>query len=234
MLDNLPSPLLINKPVGPTSFGIISQLRKIIGIRKVGHAGTLDPLADGLLLILVGKHCKNQEKLQGLDKEYLAEVTFGSSTTTYDREGELVHTAEQSKLQKLSRKQVIAGLKHFTGQQKQTIPAFSAKKVHGAPLYRQARKGTLDLKILPVHMINIYSLKLLHFTPATNTTPPKTTLAISCSKGTYVRSLAHDLGNYLHVYAHLSALTRTKIGPYELKNAITVAEFAEKWQIVTS
>ena len=232
-------PLLIHKPVGPTSFDIISSLRKITGIKKIGHAGTLDPLAKGLLIVLLGKTCKKQDEFMGLPKEYIVEATFGAETDTYDREGIIVHRCEHDKLRLLNKNKISEMLVGFVGQQEQTVPPFSAIKVNGQRLYKKARKGNIDFKNLPKRKINSFEIELLEFVDTHLSTDkagcnaslqiPTAKIRVFCSKGTYVRSLVHDLGQKLGCSAYVSALIRTKIGKYRLEEAITVEEFKKRW-----
>jgi tRNA pseudouridine55 synthase len=223
-------PVLIHKPSGPTSFDIVASLRKITGIRKIGHTGTLDPLASGLLILLLGTERKKQDTYQGLPKEYLVTATLGATTTTYDSEGENVQTCEQGKLLSVTKEITEKAIKGFLGKQLQTVPAFSAIKVKGKRLYEEARKGKIDLKSLPQREITIHEIEMADFEHATATTPPTVSLRISCSKGTYIRSLIHDLGQKLGCGAYVSALVRTKIGVFSLENALSMEEFEKKWR----
>ena len=220
---------LIYKPSGPTSFDIIYKLRKITGIKKIGHSGTLDPLAEGLLIVFIGKARKKQAEFQGLDKEYLAEAVFGTETDTYDRKGKIMKQLPISKIQ-ISKQEVANTLRGFVGQITQTAPPFSAIKVKGQRLYKKARKGQIDFDKLPKRKITIYETELLKFEKAALKTPPKAQIRIYCSKGTYIRSLIHDLGQKLGCGAYVSALKRTKIGDYLVENALTVEEFQQKWR----
>lgn len=229
IVDSFPS-LLIHKSMGSTSFDIIRQIRQITGVKKIGHAGTLDPLATGLLIVLIGKETKKQKEFQGLNKEYIVEATFGLKTNTYDAEGKIVHTCEHYKLTEITRQKVLKTLKTFIGTQKQTVPPFSAVKIKGQKLYEKARRGKIDLKTLPKRKITIYTIELLEFKKSRVKDLPKAKIRVSCSKGTYIRSLIHDLGRKLGCDAYVSALTRTKIGNYRLEEAITVEEFRRKWK----
>lgn len=227
MTDFESSPILIYKPAGPTSFDIISQIRKITGIRKIGHAGTLDPLAEGLMIILIGPMCKKQDELQGLDKKYTVEAVLGITTTTYDAEGDIVHQVEHSRLNRITAQKIKAVLETFIGKQKQTVPAFSAVKVKGQKLCDKARKGLIDPTTLPKREINIYQVKLSEFkeTRCNASLRPRITLQVSCSKGTYIRSLIHDLGQKLGVGAYVTKLIRTQVGKYKVEEAMTIEEF---------
>jgi len=211
---------LINKPVGPTSHDIVDRVRKITGERRVGHAGTLDPLADGLLIVLVGReNTKRQSEFLGLDKEYVAEVTFGRSSETYDGEGPFSEGVDTSGLEE---EQVADALKKFVGEIEQTPPPHSAIKVGGERLYKKARRG--EVGVIPKRQVTIHSADLVSFTGAV------AEIKYFVSKGTYIRSLAHDLGKELAVGAYLSRLTRTKIGDHTLEDAQTLEEFEKSWQ----
>ena len=166
----------------------------------------------------------------GLDKEYVVEGTFGKTTDTYDSEGQTVQKCEQSMLSTLNNDLIHTQLKTFLGKQIQTVPAYSAIKVHGQKLYSQARQGTINLTTLPKREIFIREIELLEFQKTTDTTPPKAKIRVSCSKGTYIRSLVHDLGQKLGTGAYVSSLIRTRIGNYDVENALTVEEFERKWK----
>lgn len=213
--------LLIDKPVGPTSFDIVSQIRRVLtpppepGKRKkrikVGHAGTLDPLASGLLIVGVGKATKEIHKFVGLDKTYETEITLGATTETDDAEGEILSTPNVTEPTK---EQVEKVLQNFIGEQLQTPPIFSAKKQNGVRLYKLARQGkTTDIK---KHPIKIQSIKLLSYKY------PKLCIEVHCSSGTYIRSLARDIGEALKTGGYVSQLRRTKIGKYETDSALKI------------
>jgi len=200
--------LLVNKPKGKNSFALVSALRRLSGIRTIGHAGTLDPFATGVMLLLIGKpYTRLSEKLIQHDKEYIATLLLGMSTDTYDCDG-----AVQEKSNKIpTLEEIEEALKHFQGDVLQTPPMFSAKKVGGKKLYELARKGkTIERAQVPVFIkttLLSYSYPYLH-------------IQVHCSKGTYIRSIAHDLGAMLGCYAHLSDLTRIRSGCYLLENCI--------------
>lgn len=200
--------LLVDKPIGKTSFSLISVLRKRTGIRKIGHAGTLDPFASGVMILLIGKTFTAQsDTFIGQDKEYEAVVHLGVETTTYDPEGEITSTS--AKIPLLS--EVEEALKQFQGTIQQIPPMFSAKKIKGKKLYELARKG-IEVERAPVTLTVHTELLSYNY--------PELTLKISCSKGTYIRSIASDLGKVLGCGAHLKKLTRTRCGPYLLKDCI--------------
>lgn len=202
--------LNLNKPVGPTSFQMIGRLRRLTGIQKIGHAGTLDPLASGVLLICLGKAVRLSEYLMSDDKVYVAEVTFGVRTTTDDAEGEIV--AQQSV--DLAREQLERVLSEFVGEQEQVPPQFAAIKIAGRPMYKLARRGEV-VETAP-RRITIKALKLLDWQS------PRARIEVACSKGTYIRALARDLGERLGCGAYLSALTRTQSGAFKLADAVSL------------
>lgn len=201
--------LLVDKPKGKTSFSLISALRKILQVQKIGHAGTLDPMATGVMVLLIGKaytSLSNQFLTQ--DKEYLAEITLGAATDTFDAEGKV--TKESPYIPTLE--EVTAALKNFQGQIEQKPPMFSAKKVDGKKLYQLAREGIeVERKSCTVFV----KTTLIEYSY------PKIILSIACSKGTYVRSIADELGDLLTSGGHLSALSRTRSGPYTLAECVS-------------
>lgn len=201
--------LLIDKPVGPTSHDIVAKVRALLPRgTKVGHAGTLDPLASGLLIIGLGKSTKKLSEYVGLDKTYEVRVQLGATSTTDDGEGAvtIMENAEP-----VSEAALRAALEKLTGEQDQIPPAFSAKKVDGERLYKLARQGK-PVEARP-HHINVYSIDLVRYVF------PVVELLIHCSSGTYIRSIARDLGEILGVGGFVVALRRTAIGPYMVKNA---------------
>lgn len=200
--------LLVNKPVGKTSFSLISALRKRTGIKKIGHAGTLDPFASGVMILLVGRTFTAQsDSFIGQDKEYEALVHLGIETTTFDPEGEI--TSQSDLIPTLA--EVEEALKAFQGTIQQIPPMYSAKKVNGKKLYELARKG-IEIERKPVTLtVNTTLLSYSY---------PELTLRIACSKGTYIRSIASDLGKALGCGAHLKALTRIRCGPYHLQDCL--------------
>ena len=200
--------LLLDKPIGPTSHDAVARVRRAAGLRRVGHAGTLDPLASGLLLLGLGPAARFLEYLVGLDKTYETTVRLGQATTTYDAEGEV--TAERPV--DVSAAQLAAALDAFRGPIRQRVPPYSAVKRDGRPLYESARRGvTLDL---PEREVVIHALDLLAFDP------PFVSLRVACSSGTYIRSLAHDLGAALGSGGHVAALRRTAVGAFAVAGAV--------------
>lgn len=201
-----------NKPLGWTSFDVVNWVKHRTANSKVGHAGTLDPAAEGLLIVAVGRqNTRNIEAIIGGDKEYIFEITFGIVTDTYDREGTITgQTADFS----LTREQVEQTLRQFIGPQKQVPPMYSAIKKDGRKLYELARKG-IEVVREPKDIV-IHELELLSFDR------PKANLRTVCSKGTYVRSLCYDIGQRLGMGAYMSKLKRTRIGHYTLDNTCLI------------
>jgi len=217
------SVLYIDKPLTWTSFDVVNKIRKSLkynlGIQKikVGHAGTLDPLATGLVIICTGKATKQIMQYQDMDKAYTAQVSLGATTPSFDLETEVDFSFPW---EHITTEKIEEALLKLSGKQEQMPPLFSAKSVDGKRAYAMARKGKkVDLKPQSIH---ISHLSLL------TASLPDLTLEVECSKGTYIRSLARDLGSLLDSGAHLSALRRTRIGPYHVDQAISVENFIEK------
>lgn len=208
--------LFVDKDKGMTSHDVVNRVRRLFGLKKVGHAGTLDPMATGLLIILIGKATKVSQYLMSLSKEYEGTVTLGTATDSYDAEGEVTQTSE---VPNFSEEDIKTQMKTFLGDQYQTPPMFSAKKVGGKPLYKSARKG-IEVEREP-RFIHISSFELLRFQT------PYIDFRLRSSKGTYVRSVAHDLGERLGTCAHLSALRRTAIDDFTLDKAFTLEQLNE-------
>jgi tRNA pseudouridine55 synthase len=217
--DVLGGVLNVDKPGGMSSHDVVASLRRLTGIRRIGHTGTLDPLATGVLLLCLGRTTRLSEYLVGQDKRYEAIIRLGQETNTYDAEGEIV--AEQQV--EADQDAIEAALSHFRGTISQLPPMFSAIKKDGQPLYKLARQGIEAER--PSRQVTIYRLELLGWTP------PTLHLDITCSSGTYIRSLAHDLGQLLGCGGHITGLRRTAVGHFTLENAVTLAELtAETWQ----
>ncbi len=205
--------LIINKPTGLTSHDVVNHVRRAIRVRQVGHAGTLDPMATGVLVVCVGQATRISEYLLGHDKSYRAKIRLGVETDTYDADGQMIATHEVN----VDRAALEAALDQFIGSLRQVPPMHSALKQEGKKLYELARAGvTVDR---PARSVTIYSIDLLGFQS------PAVTIDVHCSAGTYIRSLAHDLGVALKTGAHLSALERRASGPFALEDAITLDEF---------
>jgi tRNA pseudouridine55 synthase len=205
---------LIDKPEKWSSFRVVGLLRKCTGIKKIGHAGTLDPLATGLLLICTGKATKSISLIQGQDKVYEAEIQFGAATNTFDREGEIT---EESSFAHITESLIREKLENdFTGEISQLPPMFSALQIRGERLYKLARKGiTVERE---ARKVTIHHSGLIHYDTETG----KAVVHIKCSKGTYIRTIADDLGKMLGTHAHLNALRRTQTGNYRVDDALEV------------
>lgn len=218
--------LLIDKPAGMTSHDVVDAVRKITGERTVGHAGTLDPFATGLLLVAVGRECtKNLEAFVGLEKEYVADIVIGRSSTTLDPEGVIADAEGTTVI--ISQAGLDAGLKKLTGNLLQLPPMHSAIKIGGQKLYNLARKG-IEIE-RPPRPVAIFEFKLLKPLPQTTIELPVTiSTRVRCSSGTYIRALARDLGIELSTTAYLSALRRTKIGDFTVNGAQKLEDLTSK------
>lgn len=209
--------MVINKPKDWTSFDVVAKVRNKLNVKKVGHTGTLDPQATGVLVLCIGKGTKLVQSLTGLDKEYLCEITLGATSITDDAEGEIKEVEGASEVPITNIENI---LKEFTGTFDQMPPQFSAKKVDGKRAYKMARKGEkVELKAVPV---TVNTMELLDYKW------PKLKVKINCSKGFYVRSLARDMGEKLKVGGYLSGLERTKVGHFSIESAIDVEKADEK------
>ncbi len=209
--------LLVDKAAGMTSHDVVALVRRRLQIKKVGHCGTLDPLATGLLLLTLGRGTKIQDLLMSEDKEYVGTLTLGTSTSTQDREGDVL---EERPVPELSEEEIRAAFEKFRGDFYQMPPMVSAIKKDGVPLYKLAREGKTverDPRLVHVYRYQIDRIGL-----------PEIDFTVVCSKGFYVRTYAHDIGDALGCGAHLSALRRTKSGRFEVNGAITVDELREK------
>lgn len=214
--NTLPSPnqdlfqgiLLVNKPPGKTSFSLVAALRRRLGVKKIGHAGTLDPFATGVMVMLIGKtYTRLSDKFLTQDKEYLAELKLGLATDTYDLEGQA--TQQSDVIPSLN--QIEEVISHFQGDIEQIPPMYSAKKVNGQKLYELARKGK-SIERAPVKVTT--SIDIIDYSY------PSLVIKVSCSKGTYIRSLAHDIGIELTCGAHLTSLKRLRSGAFHLDQCI--------------
>lgn len=215
--------LLVNKPKGWTSFDVVNKIRyhlkKKLGVKniKVGHAGTLDPMATGLLLICTGKATKNLADFQGLDKEYTGTIRLGATTPSYDAETEVDATYPT---EHIIDEMLEAARSQFIGDIEQIPPMYSAIKVGGQPLYKKARQGeTIDIKARPVHLY-VFDLTRIEL--------PDVDFRVHCSKGTYIRSLAYDFGKALNSGGYLTALCRTRVGSFKLEEAWEVEELVQR------
>jgi tRNA pseudouridine55 synthase len=203
--------LLINKALDWTSFDVVNKLRNILKIKKIGHAGTLDPLATGLLIVCVGKMTKRIEEFMGLEKEYTGRFVLGQTTPSHDLETE-VSKAED--ISHLNDAMIHSAVVPFIGSVSQLPPMHSAIKVGGKRAYSYARRGD-EIELAP-RQVEIKKFEI------TGIALPEVSFLVVCSKGTYIRSIARDFGNALGTGAYLSALCRTRIGPFRLEDAVTV------------
>jgi len=209
--------LLLDKPLDWTSFDIVKKIRILTKVSKVGHAGTLDPLATGLLIVCTGKFTKKINEYMGLEKEYTGSITLGATTSTYDLESAPVN---QQDISSLTEAMLHEATKQFTGDIMQVPPSHSAIKRNGQPVYIAARKGEdVVLEPRPIR-ISAFTIERIEL--------PKVYFKVVCSTGTYIRSLAHDYGKALGVGGYLSGLRRTRIGEFSVNDAYTIEQFAEE------
>jgi tRNA pseudouridine55 synthase len=212
--------LLINKPLYWTSFDAVRKIRSLIRVKKVGHAGTLDPLATGLLIICTGKFTKKINEFMAQEKEYTGTFTLGATTPTYDLESK---PENLTPIEKISEESIKKTANRFLGEIMQVPPAHSAIKLEGKRVYELARKGKqVKLEARKV-FIKKFEIPEIHL--------PVVHFSIVCSTGTYIRSLANDFGTALGCGAYLSSLCRTRIGEFKLSNALTVEEFEKKLKV---
>jgi tRNA pseudouridine55 synthase len=209
--------LLIDKPAGPTSHDVVDAIRRHFGIKKVGHCGTLDPNATGLLIIVLGRGTKLSEQLMSDDKVYEGTIKFGEATDSYDADGELTASLP---VPPLTLDQLNAATTEFVGDQMQTPPMVSAVKKDGVPLYKLARKG-IEVPREP-RLIHVYTFRFSHYEP------PAGQFRLACTKGTYVRSIAHELGQKLGCGAHLASLRRVASGKFDVAQTAPLEEVM-KW-----
>jgi tRNA pseudouridine55 synthase len=219
MVYNVKVILNINKQKGWTSFDVVAKIRNIFNIKKVGHAGTLDPLAEGVLIVLTDKDTKQQDRLMHTDKEYRAEIMFGFESPTYDMEGPLSYTGYKPDLNEVRSK-----VTELTGTITQTVPPYSAVKQGGVRLYKKARAGRIDTSSLPKRQVTIYAIDIESFDEeefvfdGRSFYVPVLMCSITCSSGTYIRSIAHDLGGVL------KSLVRTRVGDFLIEDSVTIDE----------
>ena len=209
--------LLLDKPIHWTSFDLVRKVRGLVKIKKVGHAGTLDPLATGLLIVCTGKFTKKINEYMGMEKEYTGSITLGAVTASYDLESEPQNITSISHL---TNEEILKATLAFTGEILQVPPAFSAIKQKGKPVYLAARKGEeviLEPRPVTIKSFEIIDIKL-----------PEVYFKIVCSTGTYIRSLANDFGKSLQVGGYLSSLRRTRIGEFKAEDAQTIIAFEEE------
>lgn len=209
--------IVVNKPSGLTSHDVVSRARRKLKMRQIGHAGTLDPLATGVLVLLVGKGTKLFNKFEPFDKAYRASLILGTRTTTADIQGE---TIQQVPYEHISQVEVLETFRQFVGDIEQIPPMVSAVKVNGRRLYELARKG-IEVE-RQARQIRIDVLDLLEFNP------PRVRFYLECSKGTYVRKLAEDVGERLGCGACIAEIQRTKVGPFVIEESVTLDELSEQ------
>ena len=208
--------LNVNKPPGWTSFDVVAFVRRHSGVRRVGHAGTLDPAAEGVLLVCLGQATRVAEYVLGVRKSYRARVRMGITTDTYDADGAVVGTSDASSITRGAVEQALGSFRGVIGQRP---PMYSALKREGEPLYKHARAGREVER--EARSVEVYRLDLVEFAP------PAVTLEVDCGRGFYVRSLAHDLGERLGCGAHLERLVRTGVGPFGVESAVDIETLRE-------
>ena len=206
--------IIINKPLGKTSHDMVSFMRRVTGIKKIGHTGTLDPMAEGVLPICIGKATKAADMLTADDKDYRAQLVLGMTTDTLDSEGDILSECEV----KCTREEIENVIKSFRGEVEQIPPMFSAIKQNGKKLYELARKG-IEVERKP-RKITINKIDILEIDTKNNTV----TIDVDCSKGTYIRTLCEDIGTKLGVGAYMNTLVRTKSGIFNIKDAMSTKE----------
>jgi tRNA pseudouridine55 synthase len=212
--------LLVDKPAGITSHDVVYRIRRHFNLKKVGHGGTLDPAATGLLVILLGRGTRVSNRFMSSDKTYEGTITLGITTDSQDAEGQILKQTDASGI---SREQLEAAMAKFKGDMFQTPPMVSAIKMAGVPLYKLARQGE-EIERKP-RFIHVYEFRLLDYTAPTGL------FVLRCSKGTYVRTLCQDIGEALTVGAHLSQLRRTETAGYHIREAVTLDQLLTLQQI---
>ena len=211
--------LNIYKPKGITSFGVVKKIRKIVGEKKVGHGGTLDPFAEGVLIIGTGSDTKELKKITDTDKTYTASIELGKTTNTLDPEGDVI---EKKKIPRLSESKINKVLKSFLGSSMQTPPMFSAKKIGGVKLYELARKNIIVDR--EPTQINISDINLINFNET------NIVFTVSCSKGTYIRVLGKEIAEKLDTVGYLNSLIRTRVGEYFIDDSVSLDQFKLSWK----
>ena len=211
--------LNLNKPIGWTSFDVVKKIRGIVKEKKVGHGGTLDPFAEGVLILGTSKDTKNLTAITQMDKEYETVIKIGETTGTLDTESEVTLRKDIPVLNRTLIKDI---LESFLGKTLQTPPMFSAKKVNGKRLYTLARKNIV-IERDPVE-INIEKISLLSFTK------DSISISVTCSKGTYIRVLGKDIAERLNTVGYLTSLTRTRVGSYLIKDSVSIEQLEDKWK----
>ncbi|KXB98299.1 MAG: hypothetical protein AA908_02595 [Chlorobi bacterium NICIL-2] len=217
-LERLPcegGAILVDKQQRWTSFDVVAKLRRLLGVKKIGHAGTLDPIATGLLIVCIGRATKQVDAFQALDKEYRVEIKLGARTESDDAE---TPEYETTPIEHLQPQMIVAALDRFIGTFEQIPPTYSAVHVGGKRSYQLARQGRAVA--LPPRTVTVHAIEGIEITL------PLVRFTVRCSKGTYIRALARDLGNVLGVGAYVTALRRTAIGNYRVEDALTIEELA--------
>ncbi len=209
--------ILVNKPAGWTSYKVVDKIKRWFKIKRVGHGGTLDPFAGGLLIIATQNKTKELSKILELDKEYEGVMELGAITPSYDVETEII---KRRSLDGITEEKIKETVKYFIGEIEQVPPMYSAVKYKGKPLYKLARKG-LNVERKP-RKVKIYEFQIL------DVNLPEVKFRVKCSKGTYIRSLVHDFGENLGCGAYLKSLVRTRIGDYKIEDALTIEEIKKK------
>lgn len=234
--------VLIDKPIGWSSHRVVNFVRKATGVKRVGHTGTLDPFASGLLIVLVGRnYTKLQDTFLKQDKSYRCQLVLGYATTTLDCTGEIIATADRSILQNYTETMILQVLEKLTGTYDQRPPAFAAIKQSGEKLYHHAREllkqdnGLESLQkwqtTLPLRKITINAISVLAFQPASTNSPfPTLEIEVTCSSGTYIRSLVRDIGEQLGIHATTTSLQRISIGQYQLSSANSIDTPMSQWR----
>ena len=211
--------LNIYKPIGITSFGVVKKIRKIVGEKKVGHGGTLDPFAEGVLVIGTGSDTKELKKITDTDKTYTASIQLGKTTNTLDPEGDVIG---KKKIPRISESKINKVLDSFLGVSMQTPPMFSAKKIGGVKLYELARKNIIVDR--EPSQINISSINLINFSET------NIIFSVSCSKGTYIRVLGKEIAEKLGTVGYLNSLIRTRVGEYFIDDSVPLDQFKLSWK----
>ena len=212
----------IYKPKGITSFGVVKKIRKIVGEKKVGHGGTLDPFAEGVLIIGTSSDTKELKKITDTDKTYTASIKLGKATNTHDVEGDVI---EKKKIPRLNESKINKVLESFLGSSMQTPPMFSAKKIGGVKLYELARKNII-VDRSPTQ-INISDINLINFNET------NIVFTVSCSKGTYIRVLGKEIAEKLGTVGYLNSLIRTRVGEYFINDSVPLDKFKLSWKSYT-
>ena len=211
--------LNIYKPKGITSFGVVKKIRKVVCEKKVGHGGTLDPFAEGVLIIGTGSNTKDLKKITDTDKTYTASIELGKTTNTLDPEGDVI---EKKKIPRLSELKINKVLDSFLGSSMQIPPMFSAKKIGGVKLYELARKNIIVDR--EPTQINISDISLINFNET------NISFTVSCSKGTYIRVLGKEIAEKLGTVGYLDSLTRTRVGEYFIDDSVSIDQFKLSWK----